>query len=396
MKKITILFIVKILGAILSLLLGILISRFYGVAVYGEYGVVITSIMIFSLIATWGGNVYIVENSILHINKQMAVKLIMISIIVTFISFLFFYWKYEVVYLGFVIFFFSFLNIKSSILMNNNKQIINSIIDDLLRYLVPIFLILWFHFHKESGYSVYLIYFFSMLFLFLLSLSIIYKVGIKSNRKINDNNIKIFNIKYGVIPTLSALLILLNSQFDRIILSYTTTKEDVGIYLMAYNFVSLVLYFSTSVMLVITPKIIKLYQDGEYDNLNLLCKKCSLLLIIITSCILFSSLFFSDFYFELYNVDRKDGVICLLILLLGVLISNLFGFGITLASYSKYKNRLFMYQIVVLVFYVFSCYILSIHIGIIGAAISTALSLIIIKLLLWNFYRKKGIKVGVF
>ncbi|MGJ8758467.1 lipopolysaccharide biosynthesis protein [Acinetobacter sp. HC8-3S] len=158
-------------------------------------------------------------------------------------------------------------------------------------------------------------------------------------------------VKYGWIPTFSALLILLNAQFDRIILSSVVDNKALGYYTISQSFTALITYISISVMVVITPKLIKLYQEKEFSELYLLSRKYSILLFSISSIILVLTVLFGDFFFALYGVKSQEGYFSLLILLFGVALSQIFGFGMTIAAYTEDKSKLLFFQVMVLLLF---------------------------------------------
>ena len=202
-------------------------------------------------------------------------------------------------------------------------------------------------------------------------------------------------VKYGWIPTFSALLILLNAQFDRVILSGVVDNKALGYYTISQSFTALITYISISVMVVITPKLVKLYQEKRFSELYLLSRKYSILLFSISTVILVLTVLFGDLFFSLYGVKSQEGYFSLLILLFGVAFSQIFGFGLTIAAYTEDKSKLLFFQVIVFIVISISCYFMSVNWGILGAAISTATGYILMKFILWLYYKRKNINVGL-
>lgn len=391
MKKTFILFFLKGIGAVASLILGMLVSKYFGLEILGQYGLLISYILIFSIIATWGVNIYIIESQIKSLNINQFLFNLLFSIFVSLVSCVFFYNKFNIFYMGGAVFIASFLVCKSSFFMINGFQYYNSLLDDFFKYLFPILFLIIFY-----GYlNFFEIYFFSQLLLFLVSVFLFAKlIGLSKINSVNISNWK-SSLFYGFFPTISALLVLLNAQFDRVILSYTVSKEMLGIYYAAQTIMALVTYMTVSVMMVITPRLIKLYRENNFLELREFSKKYSKLLVLMSTFIFIITVLFGRFLLNLYGINSDEGYKSLLILLLGVTISQFFGFGMTVYTYTQHKKRLIIYQLFVFILASVMCLFLSKLYGIIGAAFTTAFGLILIKVLIWFDFKKKGIQLGV-
>ncbi|WP_150539263.1 oligosaccharide flippase family protein [Actinobacillus vicugnae] len=393
MKKVFFLLVLKAIGAGSSLLLGMAISRYFGVDVLGQYGLVTTYILILSLIANWGNYVHIIEFNQRTVAPKFLGFWTLTSLMVTAFSVWLFQFEFGLWYIGFVVLFYSFFYCKSSIFIVNQQQYLNTAIDDGLRYLLPlIFILVFSYFIKDVDF--FWLYFYATFALFLFAALLTTKY-VKNDKNLTAYHYKDL-LKYGAIPTLSALFVLLNAQFDRIILSYFVDDKAIGIYVICYSFMALISYFSASVMAVVTPTIVNLYKQQNYTQLYSYTRKYTLFLCVFSLSIVAASALLGDFLFYLYGVENTDeGYISLLILILGVSVSQIWGFGMTLASYTENKKMLLKYQAIVFYISTVLCIYLSHLYGIIGAAISTALGVNMIKALVWNTYRKENIKLGI-
>jgi len=392
MKKSIFLFGLKIIGAILSLVLGMVISRIYGVEIFGLFGLILTWSNIFSIIGCWGGNVKIIEKRYKIIPQEQILFFIFGAFLATLIGCIFFDYKYNLWYVGLIVFPLSFFIFKSSILMLHNRQYANSVIDDFLKYFLPLIFVLFFYFFFNYN-EFFLVYISSIFFLFISSLFIVF-----SSFKLYKDEKKesLFSyVKYGWVPTCSALLILLNAQFDRIILSNIVSDKSLGYYTIAQSFTALITYISVSVMVVITPNLVKFYQEKEFIALHHLSRKYSLFLFAVSAVIFILTVVFGKLFFSLYGVTSQDGYLSLLILLFGVVLSQIFGFGMTIAAYTEDKSKLLSFQIIVFLTISICCYFMSVKWGILGAAISTASGYILMKFILWLYYKRKSINVGL-
>lgn len=392
MRKAFILFSFKAIGALSSLILGMIISRFYGVDIFGDYGILLSYVTIFSLFATWGLNIYIIEHRIMKISGDLLKFWLLISLFFSIIASLLFYIKFNNFYLGITVLLLSILAIQGAFLMLLNKQYYNSLLNDFLKYIVPIIFVYfgYYFFNEKSFFNIYLI---SQIFLLIVCLFSFIKLVNYEKKSIN---IKLNDfLFYGGIPTASALLLLLNAQFDRLILSQIVSKEMIGVYFAAQSLMALISYATISVMMVITPQLVKLYKEKDFLNLSKLSRKYCILLISFSTFVLLLSVFFSNIYFNFYGIKNIEGYYCILILLSGVTLSQFFGFGMTISIYTEYKKKLLYYQLFVFIISSILCFLLSKEYGIIGASISTSTGIVLIKFLIWLDYKKRNIKVGI-
>lgn len=392
MRKAFFLFIFKAVGALSSLILGMIISRLYGVDVFGDYGVLLSYVAIFSLFATWGLNIYIIEYRVMKISGDLLKFWFIFSLFFSIIASLLFYIKFNNFYLGIIVLLLSLLAIKGSFLMLLNKQYYNALLDDFLKYILPIFFVYlgYYFFNEKSFFNIYLI---SQIFLLIICILFFIKLISCENKSIN---IKLNDfLIYGGVPTGSALLLLLNAQFDRLILSHIVSKEMVGVYFAAQSLMALISYATISVMMVITPQLVKFYKERQYSNLHQLSRKYCILLIFFSFSVLLLSVFFSDMYFNFYGIDSVEGYYSLIILLSGITISQFFGFGMTISIYTDHKKKLLYYQVIIFFITSILCFILSKNYGIIGASISTSIGIVLIKFFVWLDYRKRNIRIGI-
>lgn len=388
MRKTLILFFFKGIGALSSLILGMLISKYFGLAVLGEYGVIFSYILFFSIIATWGSNIYVVEHQKNKVDFSYFLFWLVFSLVVSLVAIVFFKSKFDLFYMGIVVFVYSFLSHKSSYFMLSGYQYYNTLLDDLLKYIFPIM----FLFFMKDYLHYFDLFVISQIFLLLISFFIFYKLMVFDKKNSSSWRDNFF---YGVMPTISALLVLLNAQFDRIILSYTVSKEMLGIYYAAQTVMALVSYITVSVMMVITPNLIKSYKERNLVKIRELSKKYSIFIILISSFIFLLAVFFGDIFFKLYSINSVEGYWALLVLLFGITVSQIFGFGMTIYTYTENKKKLIYYQLINFIIASTLCFILSNLYGIVGAAISTAFGLILIKVMIWQDFRKKGIRLGI-
>lgn len=405
----------KIFGAIFTLLLGMLISRFYGIEFFGNFSILLFIINIGSIISSWGLNVYYLDNinsrlrykglqefGVLYSNVILSIVIFPFVIILGYIMlpkiFLWMIPSYIVI---------SLLIVKSTILTSKGYYLSNSVFDNIIRTSFPLlFLIISLYFFNyilesellaESFSMVYLLSHILMLIILIFYMSNKFKLWIYFGYGMSyiRHHLKSMWIN-GCYITVPLLLIILIAQFDRVIILNLSSEEILGIYVIAQSALNIIDYAMLSVITVITPTISNYIKENNLIKLHELCKKNALILFLYGVLCVISAIFIGEYFFLLYGVQSNEGVICLIIILIGYTISQLFGFGFTVASYSKHKNNLIKWQFLILIFTIVNSFILTYVLGIIGSAVAVSLSNIISKFIPWFYLRKFGLYVGVF
>lgn len=408
-------FTTKILGAVFTLLLGMVISRYYGVEVLGNFAIVLLIVNISSIISSWGLNVYYLtnihsrlrykglqESGVLYANIIFSIVILPVVMLVSYISlpkvFLWMVPSYIAL---------SFLISKSTILTSKGLYLSNSIFDNIIRTLFPLVFVLIGLFVStyllngrlllETFSTTYLLSHVLMFLVFLFYISKIFNIWAYIRYMANyiKRHFKSMMVN-GYHITVPLLLIILIAQFDRVIILNLSSEEMLGIYVIAQSALNIIDYAMLSVITVITPTISDYIKENKLSQLRQLCKKNAWILFLYSALCVLLALFLGKYFFFLYGVESKEGVMCLVIILIGYAISQLFGFGFTVASYSEHKKNLIKWQLLILVFTIINSLILTYWLGIIGSAIAVSLSSILSKFIPWFYLKKSGLYVGVF
>ncbi|MDM0073091.1 oligosaccharide flippase family protein [Variovorax sp. J2P1-59] len=403
----------KVLGAVFALTLSLIISRLYGVTAFGLFAVALTLSNIGALIASWGlSTSYMMDHSDNDSHGKMAaVLLVNTSLCLLCAPLLWMFATHlELGHLSSIVFAFipfSILGAKAAALAVRGKQILNAALDDLARNLLPLLLILVFsHLFDASGdvrnlTSAYLI---SSTLLISLALFALKKNVPASEFGFVDaigylRRCGLFLLKNGSTVTLALVLILLATQADRFFLAKMVDGKQLGLYAVAQAAVNLISYVSQSVVLTITPDLVKALKCGHSGTIASISRRYSILLVAISAALLLCTKMLGHVYFSLYGIEEEmlaDGINVLLVLLLGQGVGHLFGFGMTIATHEFDRKILLITQIVALSLSAALCLALIPQLGVMGAAISTSTGSVLVKIVLWICYRKRNINVGVF
>ena len=284
--------------------------------------------------------------------------------------------------------------IKDSVLIVQNRQLTNAVYNDILRFLMPILILAAiFHFPLFKGIGFFSAYTFSQI-LYGISLLLIINSIFQRKACCNPHSFSVI-IKKGIIPTISALLVLSTAQFDRILLSLLMPSESLAIYFMAQNINTLITYATLSITAVITPILVNGYKEENREAISRITRRYSAYIFSFTFVIGLLSLIYGKQYFTLYNVTSNEGYIPLIVLIFSMAFSQLFGFGITLSTFNDRKKRLIVYQLVSLSIIIILDLVLVPKYQALGAAIGSATSTVAIRFMAWLDYKKTGYNVGI-
>lgn len=391
MKRSVLLLIIKVLGALSTIITGILISRVFGEEYFAEYSLLLTLISIGVLLSNWGSSNYIVQHfksKCIGFDKIIYINIVFALMYISIIYFLKDWLDIESFFIAiFSVLFFSFFLTKSSYLIMNENQVRNSIVDDFLKnfLLAAVIYASYIYSYKDIN-EIYIIY-----FSLLATISVFLFRGLEEYRKdsCETKQLSSFFVQ-GFFVTISLLIILLLAQIDRFIINYYLDKEVLARYFLSYTLVALISLFSQSLIVLYIPKISKSIKSKDNPSLQSISKIYSKLIIMF---ILLQIIFYNitlKYIFQLYKINLHiEDYIVINLLLLGLLISNAFGIGVTIASYSNDKKVLVNNQLRVFLLYLPIVVIMIKLYGIVGAALSYCIGQIAIKFLMYRFYKKE-------
>lgn len=231
--------------------------------------------------------------------------------------------------------------------------------------------------------------------LFAQTLVVFYLIGKVPTLKINfknillipiDNNLKVKKVKKeffiysSTLIFISFMSIMLN-KIDKIMLGIYMTSEVVGIYSIAATVAGLVTFLLTSSNMIFSSVISELYSLNKIKMLGDLYSTITKWIIIFTLPIFITILFFPDTIMKFFGEVYTIGSSALIILALGQMINVFVGANGYILNMCGHERLLLINNISMAIINVIFNAILIPRIGILGAAISTGMSIAIINII---------------
>ncbi|WP_344815828.1 polysaccharide biosynthesis C-terminal domain-containing protein [Flavobacterium cheonanense] len=403
-------FLFRMFGMGLSFYIIDLVSNAYNVDTYGNFSLVQSTILVLTMIFTLGiQNVLIINVATTNPDDYSAqlnilfkaIKLILFTSIIPII----------------VIYFFS----KFIALNIFSKEILQHDFKNIALFLLPFLLheiILYFFIARKKFISfglfmfvlpntffillvlickkiliqninVTLLYGLSFLITFLIEIIYIYKPF-----KIISNVISYKEIIKNALPMMtSGLLLLLLNTTNVFMLGIMSTSKSVGIYNASYKIGLLVLLVLASVNVIIGPKIAELFHKNKIAELKKIIHQSTYFTAIITLPIVLFLLVFNKDLLAILGSNYQEGSTVLTITIFASFFSAISGNVDQILNMSNNQNTLLRINLICLVINILLCYILIPKYDIVGAAIASMFSTVLMNLIC-NIYIKK--KLGFF
>jgi O-antigen/teichoic acid export membrane protein len=209
-----------------------------------------------------------------------------------------------------------------------------------------------------------------------------------------NKELMVASISFGAISAAQ----LINNNLDLVMIGSLRTSAETGIYKAAVTISSLISFGLAIVNPVIMPKIAALYSTHEMEELkNLITRSAWLITFIAIAGLSAILLFGEEILTVIYGSNFRIGHTALIVLIFGQLANALFGpVALVLNMVGHERTTLAGVSISVVLNAVLNYFLIPEY-GIIGAAISTSISLFF-----WNFtlaillWRKAGINPTAF
>lgn len=409
--------IVRVIGTGLAFILSIVLARTLGAEGFGTYSFVL-SLLIFLSIPLQAGfpNLVVRETAKSHQrNDWLSIKGLMIWIlklvsiysIGLFMGLIVLYLfdinlidkkRQEVFLVGLLLIpLIPVILIQNAAIRGLGKVVIGIIPDSVLRpgfALVLISLSLLFYHENLTPLNAMLLYTVSILISFIISLIIIWKLTPKENRNLSLYHTEIKEWKKAAYPlTIVGGLQLMYSYIDIIILGFFHSNEDVGVYRAVGQLGTLVVFGLTAINQMLHSHFAKLYASNDIDKLQKIVTYSSFVIFAVAAIPSIVFIFYGEFVLgTIFGEEFMVGALPLAILTIGQLANATFGSVgalLNMTGHEKDAMRGMIYSLGINLLFGF---ILIPLYGMIGAAISTAISLII-----WNailrYYVKKRLNI---
>lgn len=392
----------RVSGVILLFFLSLFLTNFYSANLVGKYDFVRSTIMLLSGISLLGTNQAIIYYSGVLSSKNSfksikAVYVKMLSIIFcmsTFIYLLFLSFSKEYVNEIFEkqeaydlinisiqgLFFYSIALLNIDTIRALKKTLLSELFRNIFRYL-PIFvfaIVLYFLDQTEMIITWFVVGFILLFFITGIAVYVIFdKIKYLNNKTENISTKEIISTSYPM--ALSAISYFIMQSIDVIFLGIYNSFETIAYYSIAVKLSSVAALAIVSVNIVIAPKIAKIYKDNNFDKLRVLMKKATRLNVAVSIPILLCIIIFSTYLLSFFGSDYTLAKNSLIILASSQLFNSISGPSAIFLNMTGRQKSLNIILIIALLINVTLNVILIPILGMIGAALSTAISLILWK-----------------
>lgn len=169
-------------------------------------------------------------------------------------------------------------------------------------------------------------------------------------------------------------------SFDIYFIKFFASEHELGLYAFASRFALLISVFFTTSSMFVMPRLVKMYKDGDYEELKRTYYFSSLLIILILLipfCIL---IIYAQEIITFFFPSFFDSILSIKILLTAQFIGLIFGPNALLLFYTQNNHKLFLCTILSFISYIFLAYYFFNYLGINGVALSFLIYVIIWKL----------------
>jgi O-antigen/teichoic acid export membrane protein len=204
------------------------------------------------------------------------------------------------------------------------------------------------------------------------------KIKYLNNKTENISTKEIISTSYPM--ALSAISYFIMQSIDVIFLGIYNSFETIAYYSIAVKLSSVAALAIVSVNIVIAPKIAKIYKDNNFDKLRVLMKKATRLNVAVSIPILLCIIIFSTYLLSFFGSDYTLAKNSLIILASSQLFNSISGPSAIFLNMTGRQKTLNIILIIALLINVALNVTLIPTLGMIGAALSTAISLVLWKI----------------
>ncbi len=403
-KKTIFSFVLKILGLALSYAFIVIVSRYFGAESYGRFSIAFTVLNVFALVFALGipdATIKIVSdqsiNSKFHFRKTSMSLLILSAIVGSLILYalsgvLSDFYKDESLKRYFII---SAISLTPLILLRLNfetlrgkKEIIRF---GFLSHIIPFFaasiivLIAFYYFNVIEDSIIISAYALGVVIAFVLSIFWIKKAD---NSKLKKYSAKqLMHYSFPMLATSSFIFIM--GWTDTLMLGYYNDKVDVGVYNVVIRIARIAIIAITSINLVLAPKISELYGNSQLDEMKQLITKSTKLIFIITVPLVIVIMVANKLVLSIFGEEFLIGGTALIIVMMSQLFNAISGSSGQVMNMTGNHKKLRNFTIYSGILNISLNFLLIPLYGIIGAAIATASSIIVLNLSSAIFVKRK-------
>ncbi|QJA05899.1 flippase [Thermosulfurimonas marina] len=271
-----------------------------------------------------------------------------------------------------------------------------TIFQNLLPFLIALFFlgIFFTYLHIKSTEAVIYAYVIGIGIAFLLSSLLLQREFVKTNGIREDISLRdILSVSFPML--MSSSLSMIMSWTDTIMLGMWRTEEEVGIYNVAVRLSTITSFTLMAINSIAAPKFAEFWGKNDLEGLKKVAQQSTKLIFWNSAPILVLYIFFPEFFMGIFGEEFKKGAMALVILSLGQFVNAASGsVGYILNMTNNQRILLYTALLSTLVNIVLN-FILIPKYGLLGAAISTAITVT-----LWNIlcilYLKVNYKLRFF
>jgi O-antigen/teichoic acid export membrane protein len=207
------------------------------------------------------------------------------------------------------------------------------------------------------------------------------------------SNLKKYPVKqlmHYSLPMLAASsFIFIMGWTDTLMLGYYNDKVDVGIYNVVIRIARITIITITSVNLVLAPRISELYSSSEIDKMKQVISKSTKLIFLFTAPIVIVIILANKFVLSIFGEEFIAGGTSLIIITISQFFNAISGSVGQVMNMTGHHKKLRNFTLISAILNIILNLILIPLYGILGAAIATASSSIILNLISVIFVKNK-------
>lgn len=252
-------------------------------------------------------------------------------------------------------------------------------------YVLFIGLLLVFKMYQPSGASTILSWLLSLSILTLVLLFFFPWKNLRSTVAYPSKDL----LRLSFPMMFSAAFIFLSNWTDIFMLGALVTKEEVGIYNAAYKLAILALVVINAVNTVLAPKIAALHGENNLSAIKTEVHSATRLITYVTLPIVLALILLRRPLLGLFGAEFVTGETALVVISVGLLLNALSGSVGQLLNMTQHQNQLKRFTLISVVVNVILNYVLIKQMGIVGAAIASLLSTLLLNVLCLVFIKKE-------
>lgn len=213
----------------------------------------------------------------------------------------------------------------------------------------------------------------------------IYSLPSQKNRNIRIKEI----LKLSSPMMISSSFIFISSWTDILMLGAMVSEEEVGVYNAAFKIGSLILIIIATINSVLAPKISALYDKNDIESLRVEIIKATKIISYLSLPVVTLMIIFRSQILRLFGEEFVTGEYVLIIISLGMLFNALSGSVGQILNMTSFQKQFRNFTIISAVTNIVLNYFLIKEYGILGAALASFISNIVINTMCLVFVKRK-------